>query len=261
MNKILVVEDSAEAYRLVHNALGTLYKLDWAKTRKDAAQMLEKTTYDLILLDGTLPDGDGFQLCSLLQAHESWATIPVLMLTGRTTVMDKVMAFSVGADDFISKPFEPLELRARIEAKLRRRERQIRASDVIICGDFEIDKRTQRAVINEDGVSRELILTPIEFKMLLLFASKPDVVHSRDRILDAVWGSNVHVYARSVDTHVSKLRKKLGSKQDCIMSVHGSGYRMTAPENDRAVQRLTTEMSRPRSNYDLSFGQNAQPLA
>jgi DNA-binding response OmpR family regulator len=255
MYKILVVEDSAEAYRLVHNALGTMYKLEWAKTRKDAAQMLEKTIYDLILLDGTLPDGDGFQLCSLLQAHESWATIPVILLTSRNSVMDKVMAFSVGADDFIAKPFEPLELRARIEAKLRRRERQIRASDVIICGDFEIDKRTQRAVINEDGVTRELVLTPIEFKMLLLFAGKPDVVHSRDKILDAVWGSNVHVYARSVDTHVSKLRKKLGSRQDCIMSVHGSGYRMTAPENDRAVQRLTNEMSRPRS-YDLAFGQS-----
>ena len=137
---------------------------------------------------------------------------------------------------------------------------QIRASDVIICGDFEIDKRTQRATINEDGVSRELILTPIEFKMLLLFASKPDVVHSRDKILDSVWGSNVHVYARSVDTHVSKLRKKLGSKMDCIMSVHGSGYRMTAPENDRAVQRLTTEMTRPRSNYDLAYGSNSPAL-
>jgi two-component system phosphate regulon response regulator PhoB len=254
MHKILVVEDSAEAYHLVHSALGSLYKLDWAKTRKDAARMLEKTVYDLILLDGTLPDGDGFQLCSLLQAHEAWATIPVILLTARTTVMDKVMAFSVGADDFVSKPFEPLELRARIEAKLRRRERQIRASDVIICGDFEIDKRTQRAVINENGGSRELILTPIEFKMLLLFASKPDIVHSRDKILDAVWGSNVHVYARSVDTHVSKLRRKLGSKQDCIVSVHGTGYRMLAPENDRAVQRLTNEMTHPRSSYDLSYG-------
>lgn len=235
MRKILLVEDSADAVALVRHALGNVAQLEWVRTYREAAAQLERNQFDLILLDVTLPDGDGFHLCSILQAEEKFRHLPVILVTSRDSVMDKVMAFSVGADDYVTKPFDPLELRARIEARLRRREQALRALDVAICGPIEIDKRSQIATVTEDGETRELELTPIEFKILLLLASKPDVVFSRTAILDSVWGSNVHVFPRSVDTHVSKLRKKLGPKSDCIMSVHGTGYKMERPDERRAI--------------------------
>lgn len=254
MYRILAVEDSPEAFRLIHNALGTQYKIEWAKSLKDASDFLSRSKFDLILLDGNLPDGDGFQFCSMINASDELSLIPKFFLTARTNLADKVMGFSVGADDFITKPFEPMELRARIESKLRKKARTTESANVVTCGDLEINKSTQRATMNEDGVTTELTLTPIEFKLLLLFMTKPDIVHSRDSILDTVWGNSVHVYARSVDTHVSKLRKKLGRLDSMIVSTHGSGYRMLKPDS-QSVLHTESNLSAPLRN-DLFTGQS-----
>ncbi|RYZ76722.1 MAG: response regulator transcription factor [Proteobacteria bacterium] len=224
MKHILVVEDSPEAFKLIELSIGTLAKLEWAKSCAQAFDALGRVNFDLVILVGGLPDGDGIQLCSIMQTQESWAGIPVVILTARNATVDKFMAFSVGADDFITKPFESLELRARVESKLRKRERSSQDLDVIRCGPLELSKNTQRAFKTEAGERVLLELSSLEFKLLVYFAGHPDVVLSRDQILNSVWGENRYVDSRAVDTHVSKLRKKMGLVNDVITSVYGTGY-------------------------------------
>jgi DNA-binding response OmpR family regulator len=174
----------------------------------------------------------------VVQTQERWKAMPIMMVTAKTSISDKVMAFSVGAEDHISKPFEALELKARVEARLRKKEQRLRASDMIVVNEIEINKRTQKVHINENGTVTELDLTPREFKILLLLAGRPNVVISRDEILKTVWGENVHVFPRSVDTHVSKLRKKLGARATMIASVHGAGYRFRHDAKASAPLRM-----------------------
>jgi DNA-binding response OmpR family regulator len=232
MNRVLIVEDSLEAFELVRRAMGTSVQLDWAKSLHESSALLDKKTFDLILLDVTLPDGDGFRLCSLLQANDELKGIPVIFLTARNSIPDKVMGFSVGADDYISKPFDPIELKARVEAKFRRREREKSQAQLIRAGDLEINKDSQKVCIYDNGHTVDIELTPIEFKILIILAKEANKVFSRDELLNSVWGESIHVYSRSVDTHVSKLRKKLGDKAYYIESVHGTGYRFALSETE-----------------------------
>ncbi|RYZ82973.1 MAG: response regulator transcription factor [Proteobacteria bacterium] len=157
------------------------------------------------------------------------------------------MAFSVGADDFVTKPFEMLELRARVESKLRKRERATQELDVIRCGPLELNKTTQRAYKTDGGEKQEIDLSSLEFKLLLYFATNPDVVLSRDRILDSVWGEGRYVDARAVDTHVSKVRKKLGLAGDVISSVHGTGYRFSveAEPKEKLIGLTDAQIEKP----------------
>lgn len=238
MAKILVIEDSVDAYQLINRTFSGSAHLEWAKSQREASQLLEKKDFDLILLDVMLPDGDGFQLCSILQTHEKWNTIPIIFLTAKNALSDRILGFSVGADDFITKPFDSLELKARVEGKLRKRERSMNEADNIRIGDLEINKSSQRVFLSESGHARQIDLTPLEFRILVLLASRPNVVVTRNEILDSVWGENVHVYTRSVDTHVSKLRKKLGAKDYYISSVHGSGYRFEFETDQTATRAL-----------------------
>ncbi len=233
--KILVVEDSAESFQLVKRALGTGYMLECAPSLAEGVRMLNKIAYDLVLMDVMLPDGDGFGLCSILQSSDELKNIPIIFLTAKNSISDKVLGFQVGAEDFICKPFDPLELRARLESKLRKRERERHDSDIIRAGDLEINKSTQHVTIHEGSSPHRLDLTQIEFKLLVFLAKDPNVVFSRDEILNAVWGQSIHIYSRSVDTHISKLRKKLGHYDCYIESVHGTGYRFV----NKAVESTT----------------------
>lgn len=251
MSRLLIVEDSVESFELARRALGTSSHIEWAKSIAEANRALDRHTFDLVLLDISLPDGDGLGLCSLMQTHAELRNLPVIFLSGRNSIADRVMGFSVGADDFICKPFEPLELKARVEAKLRRHSREMARAKVLHAGDLEINKDTQRVSFQSRvGDSVELDLTPIEFKILLYLANRISHVFSREDVMSAVWGANVYVYPRNVDTHVSKLRKKLGPKASYIQSVHGSGYRFSLDdflENREAIRFCDT---------GLSMGQN-----
>lgn len=233
MHKILLVEDSSESYQLVKRALAHFVHLEWVQSLREAKKALDKKTFDLVLLDIQLPDGDGYRLCSTLQNDGQLKRVPVIFLTSRTSVEDKVFGFSVGGDDFITKPFDQLELKARIESFLRKRDRTKAESDILRFGDLEINKSTQRAQLFEDGKATELDLTPIELKLLMLLSKELNRAYSRDELLNSIWGENIHVYQRSVDTHISKLRKKLGSKMNYIESVHGTGYRFSIDDDAR----------------------------
>lgn len=180
-------------------------------------------------------------MCSVMQSNERLREIPVIFLTAKTLTSDKVMGFSLGADDFITKPFDALELKARIESQLRKRDQRISLGHHLVFGDLEIDKNMQRAQIKSNGVASPVELTPIEFKILLFLCLTPNQAQTRDCILNAVWGETVHVFSRSVDTHISKLRKKLGVYADAIESVAGSGYRFHFQESRHAPKVEITQ--------------------
>ena len=233
MNNILLVEDSIETYHLVKLALGQTAHLEWCKTLSEAFASIQKKMYDLVLLDLMLPDGEGYRLCSMMQTDDQLKKIPVIFLSAKTSVADKIMGFSVGGEDYVTKPFEPIELKARIESRLRRITRERSENDFMRLGEIEINRVTQRVHVFSGGTESQIELTPIEFKLLLFLARKPNHVFTREEVLNAVWGQNIFVYARSVDTHISKLRKKLGDHARYIQSVHGSGYRFGLEEDER----------------------------
>lgn len=225
-NSILLVEDSKEIYRMVSQALaGPLVDLDWADTIAQAEKEVSTKSYDIILLDIELPDGSGLELCSKIQALHP--EVPIFFLTSHSDLSEKVLGFSAGADDYITKPFNSLELKARVEAKLKKLEIIKKSADFLKWKEIEIDKASQEVRIYIDGKFETAELTALEFKLLTYFANRKGEVIERDTMLNDIWGQDVHVYSRSVDTHVSKLRKKLGPVASIIESVHGAGYKFS----------------------------------
>lgn len=245
MSKVLLVEDSKDCFSYVNHALGNTVELHWASNIASAMHELQKESFDLVLLDIGLPDGDGYHLCSLMQTDVRLQSVPVVFLTSATKTIDKVLAFSVGADDYITKPFDSLELKARVDSKLRRKLRASAESNVIRVGSLEVNLSAQRFHLYEGGEKHEIELTPIEYKLLVRMMKKPDQVFNRDELLNLIWGENVYIYPRSVDTHVSKLRKKLGGKANYIRSVHGRGYKIEIPEEDSVQPPVEFEQPLP----------------
>lgn len=221
---MLVVEDNAEMRILVEAALDE-YQLTFSSTLKEAKEALNRKRFELILLDLGLPDGDGLKFLAELSAQVETKDIPVIILSGKSETVNKVMAFSIGAEDFIAKPFDPLELKARVAAKLRKSEKQQQLSEVLRVGDLKIDVLKQKVCIQKSADVENVELTTLEFKLLLNFARAPERVFTRDFLLNEVWGMNVSITDRTVDTHIGHLRKKLAHSRTKIETVIGSGYR------------------------------------
>lgn len=222
---MLVVEDNAEMRILVEAALDE-YQLTFSSTLKEAKEALTQRRHELILLDLGLPDGDGLKFLAELSGQAETKDIPVIILSGKTETVNKVMAFSIGAEDFISKPFDPLELKARVSAKLRKSEKQNHLAEILRAGDLKIDVLKQKVWIQKNQESSEPVeLTTLEFKLLLNFARAPERVFSREFLLNEVWGMNVSITDRTVDTHIGHVRKKLAHSRTKIETVIGSGYR------------------------------------
>lgn len=226
-HKILLIEDTKEIYNMVNQSLTYIANLSWAQTISEAKKMVSSERYDLILLDVQLPDGNGIDFCVELQAGGATLQTPIFFLTASDTLSEKVMGFSAGADDYIVKPFSPIELKARVESKLKKIEIMKQVSDVLQWDEIKINKNKQEVEILFDGDFKKVDLTALEFKLLIYLASSPNDVFSRDEILNEIWGDDIHVYSRSVDTHISKLRKKLGPASYLIKSIHGSGYKFS----------------------------------
>jgi DNA-binding response OmpR family regulator len=220
---ILVVEDEsaiAEAVRVRLASEG--YAVRVAGDGPEALRMAGDERPDLVVLDLMLPGMDGLEVCRELQ-RESW--VPVLMLTARADEADKVAGLSVGADDYMTKPFSLRELAARVRAILRRMERlrQVADGEPLERFDLLIDT-ARRRVTKEDA---EVILTPLEFEILATLARQPGVVMGRDDLMDRVWGYRDYAGGRVVDSHVARIRRKLGddaAEPSYIRTVHGVGY-------------------------------------
>ena len=244
MAKILVLEDMEENFAVINHSLGCCYDLVWAKSVHEGKECF-KQKFDLALVDIGLPDGDGFQFCYWARSQKNHNQIPIIFLTAATNVESRIAGFSIGGDDYISRPFNSAELKARIDAKLRRFSEQQSNGTTIQIDNILVDLRAQQVSVIEDDIPMDIPLTSIEFKIFSLLLAEPNRVWPREEILDRVWGKNIYVYPRSVDTHISKLRKKLGAKGEIIESVHGTGYKVTdaTPERSRPLMSITPPVS------------------
>lgn len=221
--KILIVEDEEDVQELIqYNLRKNGYQCEAALDGKTALTKAETTKPDLVLLDLMIPKIDGLQVCRTLKSSTNLSRIPVIILTAKGTESDVVAGLEAGADDYITKPFSPQVLLARIKAVLRRAEAPPpNNKSVIKIHNIEIDPVRHRTFIN----GKEVELTSTEFKMLHFLAARPGWVFTRYQIVDAVHGPDYPVTDRSVDVQIVGLRKKLGKAGDLIETVRGVGYR------------------------------------
>ncbi len=221
MARILIVEDDPDiALGLEQDLRLEGYDVEVVGDGLSALEHAERGTYDLILLDVMLPGKDGFEVCR--GVRRSKVQTPIILLTAKSHEAEKILGLELGADDYVTKPFSPMELRARIKAALRRR--AVDSPEVFRFGDFEVD--FERFELRHSG--KLIDLTPIEFKLLAAFVRHRRVVLTRQQLLDKVWGRDVYVTDRVVDTHIGNLRKKIELDPDApafVVSVRGFGYR------------------------------------
>lgn len=225
MTKILVAEDE-HAIRsfIVINLKRAGYDVIEAENGKEALAQFDQQTFDILLLDIMMPEVDGFAVCEQARAKDE--VVGIIMLTARTREEDKVMGLSVGADDYIAKPFSPAELLARIQSLLRRVEtlRRRKQPRELVSGPFRIDLRAKR--VQKDGIDVEV--TPTEYDLLCHFIKNEDQVMSRDELLDAVWGENYFGDRKTVDVNIRRLRQKIEenpAEPKFIETLWGHGYK------------------------------------
>ena len=219
---VLVVEDEDALATLLHyNLEKEGYRVSLAADGEEALTQIDEQLPDLIVLDWMLPKVSGIEVCRRLRGRAETRNVPIIMLTARGEETDRIRGLDTGADDYIVKPFSMVELTARIRAVLRRIRPGL-AEDRTRQGDLTIDRVSHR--VKREG--REIHLGPTEFRLLDYFMQHPGRVFSREQLLDAVWGSDVYVEARTVDVHVGRLRKALNidTEIDPIRTVRSAGY-------------------------------------
>jgi len=224
MKKILVVEDERDlADLLAYNLEKEGYQAILAATGLEGLELARRELPDLVVLDLMLPGMMGTEVCSTLRRTERTRNIPILMLTAKGDEVDRVVGFEIGADDYIVKPFSMRELLLRIRAILRRSGQEFSMVERMLClGPVAIDCSSHRVTVE----GREIELTSTEYKLLLYLADHAGRVLSRELLLQEVWGYNFVGDTRTVDTHVTRLRSKLGDAGELIKTVRGFGYKM-----------------------------------
>ena len=223
---ILIVEDERDISEMIeYNLQKEGYETICVSSGEEAVQAAKKKNPDLVILDIMLPGIDGFETCKKLKSSEITSPIPIIMLTAKSREADKVVGLEIGADDYMTKPFSPRELTARIKAVLRRGE-SVFLNKKIVKGILSIDSVKHKVLVK----GKEILLTHTEFKLLEFMAKRPGIVLSRDKLLDGVFGYDSAVYDRTIDTHIKSLRKKLGLARDYVETVRGVGYRFAETE-------------------------------
>ncbi len=225
MNRILLIDDAPEIRELVKSVLSDDYLVVEATSLAEASTEISKENTDLILLDVMLPDGNGFNFCATIKQEPAHKNIPVIFLTGKSDTSDKVLGFSLGAEDYLPKPFDPLELKSRVQARLRDLNKNTQENNYLRKGNLLFRLSQQKIYILQNDVEQQLDFTPLEYKLLLHFIRHEDQVFTRDQLMDAIWHDDVTVYDRTIDVHISNIRKKIEDSQYKIKAVHGVGYR------------------------------------
>lgn len=228
--QIAVVEDEAELAALIeYNLARGGFQTKVFNGRTDTIRELEAYEPDLVVLDVMLPGKDGFELCRLIRQSEKLSNLPVLFLTARSDEVDRVLGLEIGGDDYITKPFSPRELVARIKAHLRRMSPSEPASSQnLVLEPFTLDRSARR--VYQDG--KEIELTSTEFKLFEFFLAHPGHAWSRDALLREVWGEQHFVTPRTVDVHIRRLREQIEAVPDdpkYLVTVRGFGYRFEVP--------------------------------
>jgi two-component system, OmpR family, phosphate regulon response regulator PhoB len=224
--QVLVVEDERDIVKVLEFSLKQAgFDPAVAYDGEQARACIERRVPDLVLLDLMLPDIPGTEICKQLKSAPRTAHVPVLMLTARGEEIDRVLGFELGADDFVTKPFSVRELMLRIKAVLRRRSVDDRMPLRTEVGPIRINVETHRTYVGGE----EIELTALEFKLLLSLVSRAGRVQPREKLLDEVWGLSPETQTRTVDTHIKRLREKLGAARDLLETVRGAGYRLNDP--------------------------------
>ena len=226
--RILHVEDSTMQQDII-KSLFSEHQIKFAKSESEAEKVLIENEIDVILLDLLLEEGDGYHLCKKIKNNPTWSNIPILIVSSKSEATDRVLGLDIGADDYVAKPFNYLELKARVNAVFRRYKETQKNSSILKYGDLVLNLDTQTLLFHNNPQNCSLDLTKTEFKLLSYFIKNTDRIITRDQIIDSVWGLGVNVLDRSVDAKVSNLRKKLGDYGNLIQAVYGSGYKMSLP--------------------------------
>jgi two-component system phosphate regulon response regulator PhoB len=223
--KILIIEDEPDIRKtLEYNVSREGYEVVSASSLSEARQNLESSSFSLLLLDLMLPDGSGLDLFRELKQDKSKSSMPVIILTAKDDEVDKVVGFELGADDYVTKPFSVRELILRVKAVLKR---GVSNSDNVEVqrqfGELKIDVDSHEVCVNDEQIS----LTALEFKLLRQLVDRRGRVQSRDQLLSDVWGYSSDVTTRTVDTHIKRLREKLGDMGKYVQTIRGVGYKFT----------------------------------
>jgi len=221
---IAIVDDEEDILELVSLNLKKVgFKTKEFTLGQDFLNYIQKYDVDLVILDLMLPDSDGFEICKFLKKNEKFASIPVIMLTARGDEMEKILGLEIGADDYVTKPFSPRELVARVKVVIRRDENKpIKGNKVKIGNNVEIDLLKYEVFVS--GI--KIDLTSSEFKILKLISEKKGWVYSREQILENLGGNEKGVLDRTVDVHIKNLREKLGESGKYIKNIRGVGYKL-----------------------------------
>ena len=223
--RILIIEDEPDIRKtLEYNISREGYEVISASSLSEARQNLESSSFSLLLLDLMLPDGSGLDLFRELKQDKSKSSMPVIILTAKDDEVDKVVGFELGADDYVTKPFSVRELILRVKAVLKR---GVSKSDNVEVqrqfGELKIDVDSHEVFVNDEQIS----LTALEFKLLRQLVDRRGRVQSRDQLLSDVWGYSSDVTTRTVDTHIKRLREKLGDMGKYVQTIRGVGYKFT----------------------------------
>ncbi|WP_041365995.1 phosphate regulon transcriptional regulator PhoB [Methylomonas methanica] len=222
---ILVVEDEDAIREMLVMVLEQAdFQVTAAASAEDALQSLAENRVDLLVLDWMLPGISGVELARRLKREPGFKDLPIILLTARGEEEDKIRGLEIGADDYITKPFSPKELIARIKAVMRR-SGKLSESGQLSVGDLTLDAEQHRLTIS----GKTLDVSPTEFRLMQFFMTHPDKVYSRTHLLDQVWGRSVYIEERTVDVHIRRLRKLLAEfdREDLIQTVRGFGYRFS----------------------------------
>jgi DNA-binding response OmpR family regulator len=224
MNKLIaVVDDEPDIVELLsHHLEKEKFTVKKFYEGTSLLAYLKTKIPDLILLDLMLPEIDGLEICRILKRDERTSHIPIIILTAKETETDKVLGLELGADDYIVKPFSPREVLARVRAVLRRGGTKEEKAKVIRLDDLMIDLGKFEVTLRD----RKIDLTATEFRILTILAERPGWVFTRDQLLDRLWGEDKIVLGRTIDVHITQLRKKLGEHGKLIKSIRGMGYKL-----------------------------------
>ena len=222
--KILLIEDEPDIRKtLEYNISREGYDVISASSLKEAKDHLNSTSFSLVLLDLMLPDGSGLDLCREVKSDSEKMHIPIIILTAKDDEVDKVVGFELGADDYVTKPFSVRELILRIKAILKREVKKQSLEVHRQFGDLIIDSESHEVSLN----GKNITLTALEFKLLSQLVDRRGRVQSRDQLLSDVWGYSADVTTRTVDTHIKRLREKLGSMGKYVQTIRGVGYKFS----------------------------------
>ena len=227
--RILIVEDDKHISKLVKfNLEKANYDCAIAATGEKALEALDDRPVDLVILDIMLPGMDGFGICRAIKEKEKLKNIPIIMLTAKGEEVDRIVGLELGADDYIVKPFSPRELVLRVKAILKRGKVEEAKKDILAAGDIIVDIPKHKVTVKEKPID----LTQMEFKLLVTLMERRSRVQTRERLLSDVWDMGTGVDTRTIDTHVKRLREKLGKSGSLIETVRGLGYKFKEEDED-----------------------------